>query len=322
VLPEPDTGPEAEPDAGAARAALAGALDVPFWLDTPDRPPARPGPDRDRVVDLAIVGGGLTGVWAALLAAQTHPDARTVLLEGARLGWAASGRNGGFCSASLTHGLGNGVARWPTEMPTLLALGRDNLEAIEQTAARIAEETGFDCGFERTGELAVATAPWQAEGLAEEHRHAVDLGMDVELLDAAGTRALVDSPTYEGGLLDRTGCALVDPARLVWGVAALAERAGVGLYEHRGYGRRWRAQRRPDAAGAPGPAGNERVPLADAADPALRRAGLGPRAGHPAAGRRPAGGDRVGRSTGALRCRKPVPLLPDDPGPADPVGWV
>ena len=67
---------------------------------------------------------------AALLAAEADPGRRVVLLEGASLGWAASGRNGGFCSASLTHGLANGLQRWPGEMPALLRMGTENLDAV------------------------------------------------------------------------------------------------------------------------------------------------------------------------------------------------
>ena len=80
--------------------------------------------------DLAIVGGGFTGLWAALLAA---PDEGVVLVEGDRCGWGASGRNGGFVEASLSHGLENGLSRWPDEIDTLVRLGRANFAAIRNT---------------------------------------------------------------------------------------------------------------------------------------------------------------------------------------------
>ena len=216
--------------AGASEAALAGARQVPLWLDGPDRPEPRDPLVGDVLVDLAVVGGGLTGLWAALLAAEADaPQAgrRVVLLEGARLGWAASGRNGGFCSASLTHGLGNGLQRWPGEMPALLRMGAENLDAIEAAVAR----HGIDCGFRRTGELTVAVEPWQLADLREVHRASRDLGEHTELLGAAEARAVVDSPTYLGGLYEPDGTALVDPARLVWGLATAAERQGVEIHE-------------------------------------------------------------------------------------------
>ena len=108
-----------------------------------------------------MVGGGFTGLWTALLAKERDPSADVVLLEGRTAGWAASGRNGGFCSASLTHGLANGLERFGPEMPVLDRLGRENLDEIAATVAR----HGIDCGFERTGELAVATRPWHLPGL-------------------------------------------------------------------------------------------------------------------------------------------------------------
>ncbi len=214
------------PDA-AVDAALAGAREVPLWLDAPDAPEPRPPLVGDVLVDLAVVGGGLTGLWAALLAAEADPGRRVVLLEGASLGWAASGRNGGFCSASLTHGLGNGLQRWPGEMPALLRMGAENLDAIEETVAR----HGIGCGFRRAGEMTVAVEPWQLEDLRELHRAARDLGEKPELLGAAEARAVADSPTYLGALYEPEGTALVDPARLVRGLATAAEAAGVEIHE-------------------------------------------------------------------------------------------
>jgi len=211
----------------AVGSALAGARNVPLWLDAAGRPAPRPALVGDLTVDLAVVGGGLTGLWAALLAAEAEPGRRVVLLEGASLGWAASGRNGGFCSSSLTHGLANGMARWPGEMPALQRMGAENLDAIEDTIAR----HGIDCGFRRSGELIVAVQPWQVDDLAEVAEATRGLGEPAELLSAEETRAVVDSPTYLGGLREPHGTALVDPARLVWGLAAAAMAAGVEIHE-------------------------------------------------------------------------------------------
>ncbi len=214
-------------------AALAGAKGVPLWLDNPDRPRPRPAQSTDLTVDLAVVGGGFTGLWTALLAAEAAaaggPDSgrSIVLLEADTLGWAASGRNGGFCSASLTHGLANGIERWPDEMPTLLRLGAQTLDDIEAAI----EKYGIDCGFVRAGDLAVAVADWQLDGLREMHEAAAALGQPTELLDAEQTRAIAGSPGYLGGLREQDGTALLDPARLVWGLAAAAEQLGVTILE-------------------------------------------------------------------------------------------
>jgi glycine/D-amino acid oxidase-like deaminating enzyme len=206
---------------------LAGAVGLPLWLDNPARPLARPAQSTDLTVDLAIVGGGFSGLWTAILAAEADPGRTVVLLEAGTLGWAASGRNGGFCSASLTHGLANGLQRWPDEMPTLLRLGAQTLDAIEDAVDRF----GIDCDFTRAGELTVAVTPWQLADLRELHEASATLGVATQLLDAGQARSVAGSPGYLGGLLDRGGAAVLDPARLIWGLAAAAERLGVVICE-------------------------------------------------------------------------------------------
>jgi len=163
-----------------------------------------------------------------LLAKERDRRRNVVLVEGRRIAWAGTGRNGGFCSASITHGLSNGLDRFPDEAEVLERLGRANLDEIEQAIARYA----IDCDFARTGDLAVATQPWQLGGLAEAAEAAGRLGLRVELLDASQVRAQVNSPAYLGGLWDRDGCATVDPARLAWGLRRACLAAGVRIYEH------------------------------------------------------------------------------------------
>ena len=105
-------------------AALGDAAPVSFWLDDPAAPPSGAPLVGETTAELTVVGGGYTGLWTALLAKEADPDRDVVLLEADRCGWAASGRNGGFCAASLTHGLGNGIERFPGEVDTLERLGR------------------------------------------------------------------------------------------------------------------------------------------------------------------------------------------------------
>ena len=197
----------------------------PFWLDHPDAPPTRPPLDGSAEADLVVVGGGLTGLWTALQAAEEGK--RVVLLEGERIAFGASGRNGGFCAASLTHGIGNGLARWPGEMETLERLARENLDGIRATVARNA----IECGWQDRGVIDVATEPHQLEWLAQQAAQLRRFGWDAELLDAAALRAQVDSPTYLGGVWSRDSAALVDPARLCWGLARAAEEAGAVVHE-------------------------------------------------------------------------------------------
>jgi len=223
------------PDAQAAAAmavadGLAGARQVSFWLDQPDarRPEAEAALAARTIADLAVVGGGFTGLWTALQAKETDPARDVVLLEGRRIAWAATGRNGGFCSASLTHGLANGHDRFPDELRELERIGRRNLDEIEKTIARYQ----IDCDFISSGELAVATQPWQADSLRETAALAARLGYSPRLLTADAVRAEVNSPSYLAGLWDSSGCATVDPARLAWGLRRACLDAGVRIYEH------------------------------------------------------------------------------------------
>lgn len=225
--PHPFLSGRAGSDDDRLDAVLAGAKRAALWLDDGDRPPRRPPLDSDLLVDLAVVGGGFTGLWAAIQAAEADPARTVVLLEAASLGWAASGRNGGFCSASLTHGLGNGAQRWPEEMPDLLRLGRENLDAILDTVAA----QRIDCHLERSGELSVAVTDWQVEDLRELYSLAQGLGEDAEWLDLDAVQGLVRSPTFRAGVFLPGETVLVNPARLLWGLAAYAERLGVIVHE-------------------------------------------------------------------------------------------
>ena len=194
-------------------------MNKPLWLDTPLRPEPRPPVSSDTAADLVVVGGGFCGLWTALRAVEREPGRDVLLLEADRIAEHATGRNGGFCEASLTHGEHNGTARWPEEYDDLHRLGIENLDAIEESVAR----HGIDCGFLRGGSLAVATRPHEVE----------DLEPDVPgFLDRDAVRRVVDSPTYLAGRLSgpEEG-AVVDPARLAWGLADAAERHGVRLAE-------------------------------------------------------------------------------------------
>ncbi len=209
-------------------ASLSEAEPVPFWTADPARPAAAPSLVGATTADLAVVGGGYTGLWTALQAKEDNPDRDVVVLEGHQVGWAASGRNGGFCSSSLTHGFFNGLARFEPELKDLLRMGRENLDGLEQSLLKY----GIDAEFERTGELDVATAAWQADELREVPGLEAPYGGHSEFLERDEVQALVHSPSYHAGLLDRDGCALVHPAKLAWGLKAACESLGVRFFEN------------------------------------------------------------------------------------------
>ena len=200
-----------------------------WWLDEdPLEPDWQPGLIGETTADLCIVGGGYTGLWTALIAKERDPKRSVVIVEARETGAGASGRNGGFCSASLTHGFVNGMARFAHEMETVEQLARENLDAIEVAISKYK----IECGWERTGELRVATEHWQLDAMVEEALERNRLGDHVEVLNQEQIQARVASPTYKGAIYDPDGTAMVDPARLVWGLERACLKLGVKIYEN------------------------------------------------------------------------------------------
>jgi glycine/D-amino acid oxidase-like deaminating enzyme len=237
-----------------ARAALDDAVPAVLWTDVADAP-ADPEPLRAGAsADLVVVGSGYTGLWAALRAKVEHPSLDVLVLDRGGVATQASTRNGGFLSASLTHGLPNALDRFPRQVERILDAGRRNYDGLLDDLA----QHRIDAHLEQTGQLTAATAPWQMEELlvvAELHRlH----GDPVRILDREQLRAEVDSPTYEGGIAQLEGEALVDPARLAWGLADAARSLGVRLHggttltgiDRRGAGLELQTDRGPLRCGA------------------------------------------------------------------------
>jgi glycine/D-amino acid oxidase-like deaminating enzyme len=203
--------------------ALAGARPTPFWLDSPDRPAARPSLPGDLTTDLVVVGGGFCGLWTALRAKERDPDRRVVLLEGQRVGWAASGRNGGFVEAELTHGRENGERHFTDDLPILGRLAEENFRGLADTLVRY----GIDAEWEETGMLTVATEPHQLAWLGEEAEASGEPVLAGDALAEFGR-----SPLYRAGLFSPAGVGYVHPAKLAWGLADAATALGVEIHEH------------------------------------------------------------------------------------------
>jgi glycine/D-amino acid oxidase-like deaminating enzyme len=208
--------------------ALATAAPVPYWLDRAQAPEAAARLVGAQDADLLIIGAGFTGLWAAIQALEDDPSRDVAVLEGDRVGWGATGRNGGFCEASITHGEENGRTRWPDEFPTLHRLAADSYAGLKATLDR----HGIDCAFEETGVIAVAREEHEIGWLTDRPAAEAGAGDEAVWLDRDAMRAEVDSPTYLGGLWLKSGRALVDPARLALGLRRVAVELGARLYEH------------------------------------------------------------------------------------------
>jgi glycine/D-amino acid oxidase-like deaminating enzyme len=208
--------------------ALADTIHAPFWTDQPGAPAICPPLVASTECDLVIIGGGFTGLWTAILAKKQNPGRDVVLLEGETIAFGGSGRNGGFISGSLTHGLAHGEAIWPSDMNALVRIGRENLQAIvDFTTAE-----GIDANLSIVGKTAIALNEHSARSLAGMHALHQKWGDDTELLNQEQMRADVHSPTYLAGLRVRTGSGLMDPAKLSWGLKRAAEARGVRIFEN------------------------------------------------------------------------------------------
>ncbi|CAM3660542.1 NAD(P)/FAD-dependent oxidoreductase [Nocardioides zeicaulis] len=206
------------PDPALVERALAGSRQAVFWLEDAGSGATYPPLTASTRADLTVVGGGYLGLWSAVHAKRRDPGRRVVLLEAQTVGWAASGRNGGFCEASLTHGEENGRSRWPEEHDDLARLGSQNLDDFETDV----RELDLACEWERTGTLEVAVEDHQVAWLEQ----------SPGALDRDGVRAEVDSPLFLAGALDTEGTALLHPARLAFGLARVAAELGVEVHEH------------------------------------------------------------------------------------------
>jgi len=207
--------------------ALRDVTLFPLWLDNPAAPtPERPLIGRSEA-DLVIVGGGFTGLWAAIQAKEADPGRDVVLVEAAKVAHGASGRPGGIVSTSIMHGLSNAKRIFPNDLEALERLGHDNAKGFADTLERY----DIDAEIEWGGELTVAVDAAHLPGLKEEFELHQRHGYDVVYLDRDEAQAQVASPLYQGAVWSRSNSGTVHPAKLAWGLKAAALKLGVRLYE-------------------------------------------------------------------------------------------
>ena len=189
-------------------------------------PPVRPALDGEIRADVCIVGGGFTGLNCAIELARC--GYAVVLLEARRIGWGASGRNGG----QLIRGVGHAVERFRPLLGDegVRRLKRYGLEAVELVRRRI-DEFAIDCDL-RWGYCDLANRPAHLDGFRQARDELLELGYahELRLLAADEMHQVVGSARYCGGLIDR-GSGHLHPLRLALGEARAAEALGVRLFE-------------------------------------------------------------------------------------------
>ncbi len=198
-----------------------------YWLDT-----AEPAGDFRRnaippEVDVAVVGGGLTGLSAALQ--LTKLGASVALLEQHTVGWGASGRNGGMATTGLAIGFAQAVRRYGAGPATAMFLEYNR--AID-TVESLVEEHGIDCAFERTGKLTLAYKPAHYEGMKKSQALLAELAdHHVQLVPKADIHSEIGSGFYHGATVDPQAAGL-HVARFAHGLAAAAAAHGAGIHEN------------------------------------------------------------------------------------------
>lgn len=197
-----------------------------YWLDT--APPFAGGVAGavEGRADVAIIGGGFTGLSAALALAKR--GASVAVLEAGRVVGEASGRNGGQCNNGLAHDYGALAA----------SLGKDRAKAYYRaycdavdTVERIAREEAIDCNFERCGRIKLAAKPAHYEKLAKAYEAlAGEVDPDVKLVPPDRIGDEVGSDSFHGGLVQTTSARL-HVGKFGAGLAEAAVRRGARIWE-------------------------------------------------------------------------------------------
>ena len=196
-----------------------------YWHTTvqmPDDSNLMPLPEK---VDVAIMGGGYTGLSAAKTLAKNGVNA--AVLETNTVGWGASSRNGGMVLTGLKLGMQTVMRKYGQHLAKRLF--RCSLEAID-TVEQIVKEENIDCGFRRYGHLLTANKPKHYDALKEEAEFMEKaFNHKLHVLSRAEQCAEIGSDIYHGALLDECSGGL-NPAQYVTGLALAAAKAGATLH--------------------------------------------------------------------------------------------
>lgn len=202
------------------------ASPLSYWLAS--APPFMGGAEGgvDGSADVAIIGGGFTGLSAALALAKR--GASVVLLEAGQAVGEASGRNGGQCNNGTAHDYGALSAKFGKRVAK--AWYRAHCEAVD-TVERLARDEGIDCNFTRCGRVKLAAKPAHYDKLVRAHDLlAAEVDANVRLVPPERIREEVGSDAFHGALIQTTS-AQIHPARFGVGLAEAAARAGAKIYE-------------------------------------------------------------------------------------------
>lgn len=202
-----------------------------LWHDSAPPSVPRPPLQTDLDADVAIVGGGFTGLWTAYYLVVAEPTQRVVVLEREVVGFGASGRNGGWCSALFPTSSARVARTHGAEAARRLDRA---LRATVDEVGAVAAREGIDCHYAKGGSMVLARSPAQLTRMRDEVALARQHGTgpeDLLLLDAAAAQELCAATGVLGGTYT-PHCAALHPARLVQGLADAVERRGVRVLEH------------------------------------------------------------------------------------------